>query len=110
MSKYTKDTFKEIRKENFDRYLFYNCKQEVSEPLEQIHNKINQKTALCNWAELEDSLVKSILYKTCQISIYRLIYCQEDREPIGTLQYALARKRGQENQQTMKYTQWGQQK
>ena len=55
-----KETFKEVRNETFDRFQFFNCKQEQNESLEKFHSRIKQKAALCNWEVLEDSLVKSI--------------------------------------------------
>ena len=47
MSKCTKDafieqlkeTFREVRNETFDRYQFFNCKQEVNEPPEKFKTK-----------------------------------------------------------------------
>ena len=87
MSKYTKETFKEIRKETFDRYHFFNCKQEVIKALEKIHSKINQKAALCTRGQPGEKHLYT-RYVEPQIQIDLL---SEDREPIGTLQYALGR-------------------
>ena len=64
-----------MRNETFDRYQLFNCKQEINEPLEKFHSR-NQR----------------IVGKFSQQNI---------ADPIGTLQYALARERGQENQQKM---------
>ena len=47
-----KETFKEVRNETFDRYQFFNCKQEHNESLEKFHSRKKQKAALCNWQEL----------------------------------------------------------
>ena len=59
------------------------------------------KTALCNWEELEDSLVKNIFIQGMRNAQIQTDLLSEERDPIGTLQYALARERGQENQQKM---------
>ena len=94
-----KDTFKEVRKETFDRYIFLICKQEQYESLEKIHSGIKLKVAIFNWEQLEDSLVKSILIKGIPNPQIQMDLLSKDRDPIGTLQNALARERGQENQQ-----------
>ena len=49
------ETFKEIRNEKFDRFQFFRCTENPGESLEQIHSRIKQKVALCNWEDLEDS-------------------------------------------------------
>ena len=41
-----KETYKEVRNETFDRYQFFNIKQEQNEPLEKFHSRIKQKAAL----------------------------------------------------------------
>ena len=99
-----KETFKEVRNETFDRFQFFNCKQEQNESLEKFHSRIKQKAALCNWEALEDSLVKSIFIQGMRNPQIQLDLLSEDRDPIGTLQYALAREKGQENQQKMTNT------
>ena len=99
-----KETFKEVRNETFDRFQFFNCKQEQNESLEKFHSRIIQKAALCNWEALEDSLVKSIFIQGMRNPQIQMDLLSEDRDPIGTLQYALARERGQENQQKMTNT------
>ena len=96
-----KETFKEIRNKTFDRYQFFNCKEEHNGPLEKFHSRIKQKAALCNWEELEDSLIKSIFVQGMRNPQIQMDLLSEDRDPIGTLKYALARMRGQENQQKM---------
>ena len=92
-----KEIFKEVRNETFDRYLFFNCKQEVSEPLEKFNSRIKQKAALCNSEELEDGLAKSIFIHGMRNIQIQMDLLSEDRDPIGTMKYALARERGQEN-------------
>ena len=96
-----KDKFKEVRNETFDRYKFVNCQQEANKPLEKFHSRIKQKAALCNWEELADSLVKSIFIQGMRNAQIQMDLVSEDGDPIGTIQYALARERGQENQQKM---------
>ena len=54
------DTFEEIRNKTFDSFQFFRCTQNPRESLEQFHSRLKQKAALCNWEDLEDSLVKSI--------------------------------------------------
>ena len=54
------ETLKEIRNEIFDKFHFFLCTQNPGESLEQFHSRIEQKAALCNWEDLEDSLVRSI--------------------------------------------------
>ena len=73
--KQLKQIFKEVRIETFDRYQFFNCKQEINDTLEKFHSR-NQRIA----------------GKFSQQNI---------ADPIGRLQYALARERVQENQQKM---------
>ena len=90
-----------MRNETFDRYQFFNCKQEHNESLEKFHSRIKQKAALCNWEHLEDSLVKRIFIQCMRNPQIQMDLLSEDRDPIGTLQYALAREKGQENQQKM---------
>ena len=97
-----KKTFKEVRNKTFDRYQFFSCKQEVNEPLEKFNSRIKQKAALCNWKELEDSLVKIIFIQVMRNAQIQMDLLSEFRDPIGTLQYALERERGQKNQQNMK--------
>ena len=96
-----KETFKEVRNETFDGYQFFNCNQEHNESLEKFHSRIKQKGALSNWEDLEDRLVKSIFIQGIRNPQIQMDLLSEDREPIGTLQSALARERGQENQQKM---------
>ena len=92
---------KEIRNETVDRFQFFNCKQEHNKPLEKFLSRIKQKAALCNWEELEDSLVRSIFIQGIQNPQIEMYLISEDRDPIGTLHYALARERGRENKQKM---------
>ena len=90
-----KETFKEVRNKTFDRYQFFNCKQEHNEALEKMHSRIKQKAALCNWEDLEDRLVKSIFIQGMRNHQIQMELLSEDWDPIGTLQYDLARKSGQ---------------
>ena len=66
-----------------------------------MHRRITQKVALCNWEELEDILMKSIFIQGMRNEQIQTDLLSDDRDLIGTLQYALARERGQENQQKM---------
>ena len=93
------ETFKEIRNETFDRFQFFRCTQNPGESMEQFHSRIKQKAALCNWENLEDSLVKSIFIHGMSNSQIQMDLLSEDRDPLETLQYAITRERGQENQQ-----------
>ena len=93
-----------MRYETFDRFQFFNCKQKQNESLEKFHSRIKQKAALCNWEALEDSLVKSIFIQGMRNPQIQMDVLSEDRDPIRTLQYALARERGQENRQKMTNT------
>ena len=65
---------------------------------------MKQKTALCNLEELEDSLVKSIFIQGMSNPQIQMDLLSEDRDPLETLQYAIARERGQENQQRISNT------
>ena len=98
---YLKETFKEVRNKTFDRYQFFNCKQEHNEPLGKFHSKKKQKAALYNWKELEYILLKSIFRKGMRNPQIQVDLLSEDRDPIRTHQYALARESGQENQQKL---------
>ena len=86
MSKYTTDAFVDQLKEPFKE-----GKQEHNETLEKFHLRTKQKTALCNWEDLEDSLVKSIFIQGMRNPQFQMDLLSEDRDPIGTLQYALDR-------------------
>ena len=97
----TKRQTQRSKKRNNRSLPFFNCKQEHNEPLEKFHSRIKQKAALCNWEYLKDSLVKSIFIQGMRNPQIQMDLLSEDRGPIGTLQYALAGKRGQENQQKM---------
>ena len=55
-----KETFKEIRNETFDRFQLFRCTQNPGEWLEQSTHVENKKAAMCNWENLEDSLVTII--------------------------------------------------
>ena len=70
-----------------------------NESLEKFHFRLKQKPALHNWEDLEDSLVKSIFIQGMRNPQLQMDLLSEDRDPTGTLQYALARERGQESQQ-----------
>ena len=98
------DTFKEIRNKTFDRFQFFRCTQNPGESLEQFHSRIKQQAALCNWEDLEDSLVKSIFLQGMSKPQIQMDLLSEDRDPQKTLQYAITRERGQENQQRISNT------
>ena len=85
-----KETYKEVRNETFDRYQFFNIKQEQNEPLEKFHSRIKQKAALWNWEEPEDSFLRSIFTQGMRNSQIKMDILSEDSDTIGTLQYALA--------------------
>ena len=99
-----KETFKEIRNETFDRFQFFRCTQNPGESLERFHSRIKQKAALCNWEDLEDSLVKRIFFRGMSNPQIQMDLLSEDRDPLETLQYAIKRERGQENQQRISNT------
>ena len=94
-----KGTFKEARNQTFDRYQVFNCKKEQNESLEKIHSRIKQKAALCNWEDLEGSIVNSIFTQGMQNRQIQMKLRSEERDPIATLQYTLAGERSQENKQ-----------
>ena len=98
------DTFKKIRNETFNRFQFFRCTQNPGESLEQFHSRINQKSALCNWEDLEDSLVKIIFIQGMSNPQIQMDLLSEDRDPLETLHYAITRERGQENQQRISNT------
>ena len=58
---------------------------------EKYHSMIKQKTAPCNWEEVEDSLVKSIFIQGMRNPKMQKDWLSEDCNPIRTLQYALVR-------------------
>ena len=99
-----KETLREVRNETFDRHQVFNCKEEHNESLEKFHSRIKQKAALCSWEDLEDSLVKIIFNQGMRNPQIHMGLLSEDRDPIRTLRNALARERGQENQQKMTNT------
>ena len=72
-----KDTFKEIINETFDKFQFFLCTQNPGESREQFHSRIKQKAALCNWGDLEDSLVKSIFMQGMANPRSKWIYYQK---------------------------------
>ena len=59
--------------------------------LEKLHSRIKQKAALCNWEELENSLVKRVFIQGMQNLQTQMDLLSEDRDPIWPLQKALAR-------------------
>ena len=76
------DTFKEIRNETINRFQFFRCTQKPGESLEQFNSRTKLKAALCNWEELEDSLVKSIfLYRECRTHKSKWIHYQKIETP-----------------------------
>ena len=98
------DTFKEIRNETFHRFQFFRCTQNPGESLEQFHSRIKHKAVLCNWEDLEDSLVKSIFIQGMSNPQIQMDLLLEDRDPLETLHYAITRVGGQENQQRISNT------
>ena len=92
------DTFKEIRNETFDRFQFFRCTQNPGESLEQFHSRIKQKAALCNWEDLEDSLVKSIFIQGMANPQIQMDLFSEDRDPLETLHYAKTRETERERE------------
>ena len=91
------ETFKEIRNGTFDRFQFFRCKQIPGESLEQIHSRIKQKAAFCNWEDIEESLVRSMFIQGMSNQQIQMDLISEDRDPLETLIYALTRERRQEN-------------
>ena len=57
--------------------------------------------AICNYEHLEESLVKGIFIQGMNNQQIQLYLLSEDKTPSETLNYALARERGQANQQKM---------
>ena len=98
------DSFKEIRNKTFNRFQFFRCTQNPGESLEQFHSRIKQKAALCNWEDLEDSLVKSIFIQGMSNPQIQMDLLSEDIDPLEKLHYAITRERGQENQQRISNT------
>ena len=98
------EKFKEIRNETFDRFPFFRCTQNPGQSLEQFHSRIKQKAALCNWKDLEDSVVESILIQGMSNQQIHMDLLCEDRDPLELLHYAITRERGQENQQRISNT------
>ena len=60
--------------------------------------------SVCNWEHMEESLVKSIFIQGMNNQQIQMDLLSETRTPSETLQYALARERGQESQQKMRNT------
>ena len=76
---------------------FFRCKQLPGESLEQIHSRIKQKAAFCNWEDIEESLVRSMFIQGMSNQQIQMDLISEDRDPLETLIYALTRERRQEN-------------
>ena len=98
------EIFKETRNETFDRFQFFRCTQNPVESLEQFHSRIKKKAELCNWEDLEDSLVKSIFIQRMANPQIQMDLLSEDRDLSETPNYAPTRKRGYENQQRFSST------
>ena len=98
------ETFKEIRNETFDRFQFFRCTQNPGESMKQFHSRIKQKAALCNWEDIEDSLVKSIFIQGMSNPQIQMDLLSEDRDPRETLRCAITRDGGQETQQRISNT------
>ena len=100
-----KESFTQTRNETFDRFQFFRCQQKEGKSLEVFHSRIKKHAALCNWEHLEESMVKSIFIQGMRNQQIQMDLLSEDRTPSETLNYALARERGQANQQKMHNTQ-----
>ena len=96
-----REAFIQTRNETFDRFQFFRCRQIEGESLEVFHSRINKHTSVCNWDHLEEILVKSIFIKDMNNQQIQMDLLLEERTPTETLQYALARERGQKNQQKL---------
>ena len=60
---------------------------------------MSKKAALCNWEDLEDSLVKSNFIQGIANPQIKMDLFSEERDPLETLKYALTRESRQYNQQ-----------
>ena len=96
-----KESFTQQRNETLDRFQFFRCQQKEGESLEVLHSRIAKHAALCNWEHLEESLIKSIFIQEMRNQQIQMDLLSEDRSPTETFNYALARERGQANQQKM---------
>ena len=94
-----REAFIQTRNETFDRFQFFRCRQKENESLEVFHSRIKKHASVCNWEQLEESLVKSIFLQGTNNQQIQMDLLSEERTPSETLQYALARERGQESQQ-----------
>ena len=74
-------------------------KPSPGESLEQFHSGKKQKEALCNWEDVEDSLVKIIYTQWMANPQIQMDPLSEHRQQVKTFNYVLTRERGQENQQ-----------
>ena len=74
------------------------------ESLEQFHSSIKEKAALCNWEDLEGTLVKSIFIHGILNQQIQIDLLSEDRDPPEALHYAITREIGHENQQRISNT------
>ena len=100
-----KEAFTQTRYETFDRFQFFRCQQKEGESLEVFHSRIKKHATLCNWEHLEKSQVKSLFTQGMRNQQIQMDLLYEDSTPSETLNYALARERGQANQQKMKNSQ-----
>ena len=91
----------QTRNETFDRFQFFRCRQKENESLKVFHSRIKKHASVCNWEQLEESLVKSIFIQGMNNQQIQMDLLSEERTPSETLQYALALERGQESQQKM---------
>ena len=96
-----KKAFLQKRNKIFDCFQFFRWRQKERKTLEIFHARIKKQAALCNWDHLEESLVKSIFIQGMNNQQIRMDLLSEDRSPSETLNYALARERGQASQQKM---------
>ena len=99
--KQLKEAFIQTRNETFDRFQFFRCRQKESESLEVFHSRIEKHASLCNWDHLEENLIRRFFIQGMNNQQIQKDLLSEKRIPSETLQYALARERGQARQQKM---------
>ena len=96
-----RESFTQARNETIDRFQFFRCQQKEGESLEVFQSRIKKHAVLCNWEHLEENLINSINIQGMRNQQIQMDLLSEDRTPSETLNYALARERGQANQQRM---------
>ena len=98
-----REAFIQSRNETFDRFQFFRCRQKEGESLEVFHSGVKNYSSVCNWNHLEESLVKCIFIQGMNNQKIQMALLSEKRTPSETLQYALARERGQESKKNDKH-------